>query len=68
MSDSSYPHQLSEAAKVYPNSCNAYANFRAADGFIALRVQAPEIMMQFVGNVDFGKGTPPATAGCLSDV
>jgi hypothetical protein len=56
MSDSSYPQQLSEAARIYANSCNAYADFRAADNFIALRIQAPEIMMQFVGDVDFGKG------------
>ena len=58
MSESSLPHQLYEAAKLYSNSCEAYANFRAANVYIALRLQAPEIMMQFVGNVDFGKGIP----------
>ncbi|KAI0275512.1 hypothetical protein BGY98DRAFT_992371 [Russula aff. rugulosa BPL654] len=56
MSDSSYAHQLSEAAKVYHSSCTAYASFRATHhGYIALHVQSPEIMMQFVGDVDFGK-------------
>lgn len=58
MSDSSYAHQLSEAAKVYHSSCTAYASFRATHhGYITLHVQSPEIMMQFVGDVDFGKGT-----------
>jgi hypothetical protein len=65
MSESSLPHQLYEAAKVYPNSCNAYAHFRATDVYIALRIQAPEIMVQFMGHVDFGKGAPTSYA-CLT--
>ena len=67
MTISSFPQELYEAARVYPNSCTAYANFSAADDFIALRIQAPEIMMQFVGDVDFGKGIPSHFLG-LSDV
>jgi hypothetical protein len=72
MSDS-YPDQLYEAAEIYSSSCNAYANFRAggtAGSYIALRIQAPEIMMQFVGDVDFGKGTSTSTGHFLglSDV
>jgi hypothetical protein len=58
--DSPFPDQLYEAAKIYPTSCNAYASFRAggtAGSYIALQMQAPEIMMQFVGDVDIGKGT-----------
>ena len=67
MSESSYPHQLHQAAKVYPESCTAYANFRPANDHIALRIQAPEIMMQFVGGVDMGKGTPKTLAwDCLT--
>ena len=56
MSDSSYSDQLYEATRVYPNMCIAYASLRASGDFIAVGIQAPEIMMQFVGKVDFGKG------------
>jgi hypothetical protein len=68
---SSFADQLYEAAKIYSSSCNAYAGFRkgsTAGSYIALRIQAPEIMMQFAGDVDFGKGTPTSHFLGLSDV
>ena len=63
MDYSSYPDQLYEAARLYPNICTAYTNLRAAHPFIGLNIQALEIMMQFDGDVDFSKGTPSHLQG-----
>ena len=65
MSEYSYPHELYQAAKLYPMSSTAYANLRPAHNHISLRIQAPEIMMQFVGDVDLGKGTPRHCLGIV---
>ena len=57
-SQASYPYQLCEAAREFSNSCTAYAHLHKSHDSSGLRIQAPEIMMQFVGDVDFGRGTP----------
>ncbi|KAF8726424.1 hypothetical protein AX14_007896 [Amanita brunnescens Koide BX004] len=54
-SQASYPYQLCEAAREFSNSCTAYAHLHKSHDSSGLRIQAPEIMMQFVGDVDFGR-------------
>jgi hypothetical protein len=51
--DDSFPEQLAEATSTFPNKVTAFAQFRAGVHYIDLHIQAPTIMMQFVGSVQF---------------
>jgi len=62
---------MKQLARLLQASSTGVSPFRAggtAGSYITLRIQAPEIMMQFVGDVDFGKGTSTGHFLCLSDV
>jgi hypothetical protein len=55
--DDSFPEQLAEATSTFPNKVTAFAQFRAGVHYIDLHIQAPTIMMQFVGSVQFEAGS-----------
>ncbi|KAF9054685.1 hypothetical protein BJ165DRAFT_1523175 [Panaeolus papilionaceus] len=53
--DSDYPALIMEAAKTFANQCGAHAQVQLVEQEMKLCVQAPRIMQQFMGDVDFGK-------------
>jgi len=59
MSTDPYPQLLKEAAAEWRNECTAFAQFRQQEEgsqiIIKCRLQATEVMMEFVGEVKFGK-------------
>lgn len=55
--DSDYPTLIMEAAKTFANQCGAHAQVQLVEQEMKLCVQAPRIMQQFMGDVDFGKGS-----------
>jgi len=53
-----FPELVKEAAKLFANECTAYAQFRVENNVFKARLQATEIVKQFVGDVTFGQGGP----------
>jgi len=53
-----YPDLLKQAAIDYPSNATGFAQFRREGNDFKARLQAVEIMYQFVGDVTFGKGGP----------
>jgi len=51
-----FPTLLKQAAEDFTNECTAFAQFRIESGQFKARLQATEIMKQFVGDVTFGQG------------
>jgi len=60
----SFSEQLLLAARTYPNMCTAFAQFLPGVDYIGLHIQAPEIMMEFAGSVQFGKGRQANFSAC----
>jgi hypothetical protein len=56
---SNFPQLLKEAAEIWPNETSAFEQIRqegTGTTGVRIRLQAVEIMQQFVGDVEFGKG------------
>ncbi|PPQ65515.1 hypothetical protein CVT24_010811 [Panaeolus cyanescens] len=51
-----FPERIRDAAKQFRSECTAWTQFRLEpNGKINIRLQAPDIMQQFVGDVEFGR-------------
>jgi hypothetical protein len=50
-----FPTLLKQAAETYSDNCTAYAQLRYEASIFKVRIQATEIMKQFVGDVTWGK-------------
>jgi hypothetical protein len=51
-----FPNQLRDAAAKWRSMSTSFAQFRQDGEFIRLRMQAPETMTEFSGEVHFGRG------------
>lgn len=51
-----FPRLIKEAAETFRRECAAWTQFRWEGNDLKVRLQAPDIMQQFVGDVEFGKG------------
>lgn len=63
-----FPHQFAEAAAAFPTFSTAFAQLHEGDQYIKLRIQSPGIMMQFAGDVQFGKGRPARLVPIIFDL
>ncbi|KAH9980429.1 hypothetical protein BJV74DRAFT_857028 [Russula compacta] len=52
---SDFPSLLKESAERWSSECSAFEQLRIEGGALRLRLQAIEIMQQFVGDVNFGR-------------
>ena len=61
-----FPEQMSKAAVLFPNFSAAYAQLHAKvdSNNMDIHIQAPEIMMRFSGQVQFGEGSPVNSSSC----
>ncbi|PPQ65516.1 hypothetical protein CVT24_010812 [Panaeolus cyanescens] len=50
-----FPRFIKEAAEVFRSECTAWTQVRWEGRDIKVRLQAPDIMQQFIGDVEFGK-------------
>jgi hypothetical protein len=55
-----FPNLIKAAAETFTNEATAFAQIRVENGAFKARLQATEIMQQFVGDVTFGQGEVPA--------
>lgn len=53
---SDFPRLIEEAAKIWPNETAAFEQITLEANKIKIRIQAIDIMQQFVGDVSFGRG------------
>ena len=54
-----FPSLIKAAAETFTNEATAFAQIRVENGAFKARLQATEIMQQFVGDVTFGQGEVP---------
>lgn len=52
-----FPQQCAEAATTFPSISTAYARFREGGQYLKLHIRAPDIMVQFSGEVRLGEGS-----------
>lgn len=57
-----FPNLVKEAAEKFRNYCTAFTQFKLEGGNAQMRLQAMEIMQEFVGSVDYGIGIPQYTS------
>ena len=54
-----FPSLIKAAVETFTNEATAFAQIRVENGAFKARLQATEIMQQFVGDVTFGQGEVP---------